>query len=95
MPSVKWKKLRYLPYFPKNYWHNAVKFALRQQLSGKLSRNRFLPFSKMTGCISMADFFIQNLFRCFADSLSWIVVRRRNGSAFTHKAAKIDHQQKK
>lgn len=39
----------------------------------------------------MAD---QNLFRCFADSLSQIV-RRRNSSAFTHKAAKIDYQQKK
>jgi len=41
--------------------------------------------------MAMAD---QNLFRCFAGPLSRIVIRRRGDSAFTHKAAKIDYQQK-
>ncbi len=34
-----------------------LNFALRQQVSAKLSRNRFLPFPKMAKCVSMADFY--------------------------------------
>lgn len=93
MPSVKCKKLRYLPYFPKNYWHSAVNFALRQRCQPSYQGIDFYLFRRWQN-VYLWLIFIRNLFQCFAGPLSQIVIRRRGDGAFTHKTPKIDHQQK-